>query len=220
MSLTVTSSLPLSETVDGSEAPTRTRRTGTLVKSEEWWRDNYHKIEMRGYKLRPRYHPLWEPSWIKSKKDFYSVEDGQATIVRCSYSIHLPELKEWRKTRAVMDAVRTRDDLPVILKRIFPEEGPYELSITRKFSSPELAGDPHNRCVPLLEVIELEGTGSHKLMVFPLLRPFDRPRFQTFGEFAAFFTQLCDVSKPTTVHRVDHAKRFDLRVSSSCMRGT
>ena len=106
-----------------------------------------------------------------------------------------------------MDAVRARDDLPVILKRVFPEEGPYELSITQKFSSPELAGDPHNHCVPLLEVIELAGTGSYKLMVFPLLRPFDRPRFHTFGEFAAFFTQLCEVSKPTTVHRVGHAKR-------------
>jgi hypothetical protein len=87
MSLTVTSSLPLSETVDGPEAPTRTRRTGTLVKSEEWWRDHYYDIEMHGYKLRPRYHPLWEPSWIKLKKDFYSVEDGQATIVRWAYAI-------------------------------------------------------------------------------------------------------------------------------------
>jgi len=93
MPLTVTSSLPPSETVDGSEGPTRTRRTGTLVKSEEWWRDHYHDIEMHGYKLRPRYHPLWDPSWIKLEKDFYSVEDGQATIVRWSYSIYFPYSK-------------------------------------------------------------------------------------------------------------------------------
>lgn len=84
MSRTVNSSLPRSAvpgTTNGSEAPTRTRRTGTLVKSEEWWRDHYYDFERRGYKLRPRYDPLWEPSWIKSKKDFYSVEDGQALIV-------------------------------------------------------------------------------------------------------------------------------------------
>lgn len=93
-----------------------------------------------------------------------------------------------------MDATRAQDSLPVMLKRILPEEGPYELSITRKFSSSELAGDRHNHCVTLLDVIELEGPGSHKLMVFPLLRPFDRPRFQTFGEFVAFFTQICEVA--------------------------
>jgi len=89
MSQIVTSSLPLSEAVgatDGSLAQTRTgrRRAGTLVKSEEWWRDHYYDIERLGYKLRRRYHPLWEPSWVKSGKDFYSVEDGQATIVRLS----------------------------------------------------------------------------------------------------------------------------------------
>ena len=58
-----------------------TRQRGTLVKSELWWRDHYYDILDRGYKLRPRYHPQWEPSWIRSKKDFFSVEDGQATIV-------------------------------------------------------------------------------------------------------------------------------------------
>ena len=68
---------------DGSESHTNTRRIGTLVKSEEWWRDHYVDIERHGYKLRPRYNPLWEPSWIESKRDFYKVEDGQATIVSC-----------------------------------------------------------------------------------------------------------------------------------------
>jgi len=153
------------------------RRTGTLVKSEEWWRDHYQDLESHGYKLRSRYDPSWEPSWVESGKDFYAVEDGQATI-----------------TRAVMDAIRTQDDLPVVLKRVFPQEGPHELSITRQFSSPELAGNAHNHCVPLLDVIELEGSSSDKLMVFPLLRPFDQPRFQTFGEFVAFFTQICEVA--------------------------
>jgi hypothetical protein len=94
-----------------------------------------------------------------------------------------------------MDAIRERDDLPVTLERELPETAPYGLSISRKFSSVELAGDRRNHCVPLLDVIELEGPGSHKLMVFPLLRPFNRPHFQTFGEFVAFFTQICEVGQ-------------------------
>ena len=66
-----------------SHTPASTRLVGTLVKSEEWWRDRYVDIGKHGYKLRSRYNPLWEPSWIESKKDFYKTEDGQATIVSC-----------------------------------------------------------------------------------------------------------------------------------------
>jgi hypothetical protein len=92
-----------------------------------------------------------------------------------------------------MDAVRVRDHLPVMLKRLLPEDGPYELEINQLFSSPELAKDPRNHCAPLLDLIELQGPESHRIMVSPLLRPFDSPRFQTFGEFVAFFAQICEV---------------------------
>ena len=69
---------------DGAGSRTVTRIAGTLVKTEEWWRDHYYDIERHGYKLRPRYHPLWRPSWVGSKRDFYKVEDGQANIVSLS----------------------------------------------------------------------------------------------------------------------------------------
>jgi hypothetical protein len=58
------------------------RQAGTLVMTERWWREHYDEIAEHGYKLRPRYHPQWQPSWLTSGKNFYSVEDGQATIVR------------------------------------------------------------------------------------------------------------------------------------------
>jgi hypothetical protein len=68
---------------DWYESYPSTRLAGTLVKSEEWWRDHYVDIRRHGYELRPRYDPIWEPSWIESKRDFYKAEDGQATIVSC-----------------------------------------------------------------------------------------------------------------------------------------
>jgi hypothetical protein len=94
-----------------------------------------------------------------------------------------------------MDAMRIQGGLPVMFKRVLTEEGPYELSISQFFSSEELAGDPRNHCVTLLDVLELGGPERHRLMVFPLLRPFNHPHFQTFGEFVAFFTQLCEVDR-------------------------
>jgi hypothetical protein len=93
-----------------------------------------------------------------------------------------------------MDATRIIDRQQVMLKKVLPEEGPHELSITQYFSSPELRGDPRNHCVQLLDLIDTTDVKFDKrLMVMPFLRPFNHPRFQTFGEFVAFFTQICEV---------------------------
>ena len=78
-----------------------------------------------------------------------------------------------------------------MLKKVYPEEGPHELTITQLFSSRELARDPRNHCVPLLDILEMPD--GQRLMVMPLFRPFNKPCFQTFGEFVAFFTQICEV---------------------------
>lgn len=103
-------------------------------------------------------------------------EDGQPTLLR-----------------AGMDATRIRDRKQVMLKKVLPEEGPHELSIIRYFSSNELRDDSRNHCVPLLELIDTVDTKlDKKLMVMPFLRPFNHPHFQTFGEFVAFFMQICE----------------------------
>ncbi|KAH9954063.1 kinase-like domain-containing protein [Russula dissimulans] len=151
------------------------REIGSLFNSEEWWRDHYHHIKLNGYLLRPRYSPDWQQSWKRSGKAFFSAEDGRPIILR-----------------AAMDATRRHDGKQVMLKRVIPDlEGPHELRIAQFFSSPGLVRDPRNHCVPLLGVIEMAVTGQ-KLMVMPLLRPFNNPHFQTFGEFVAFFIQICE----------------------------
>jgi len=55
---------------------------GDLSRSEAWWRDRYYSIKNCGYRLRPRYHPKWEPSWIRSGKASCETEDGQNCQVR------------------------------------------------------------------------------------------------------------------------------------------
>ena len=120
-----------------------------------------------------------------------------------------------------MDATRRRDGKHIMLKKIYPDEGPHELMITQLFSSPAIARDPRNHCVPLLDIIEIPQNGQKlKLMVMPFLRPFNDPNFQTFGEFVAFFTQICEVR--TFKHSrhepipIDHS----IRASNSCTSGT
>ena len=91
-----------------------------------------------------------------------------------------------------MDAVRIEDGRRVMLKKVLPEEGPHELLITELFSSPGLKGDSRNHCVPLLDLIDLSQIkpDGRKLMVMPFLRLFKNPRFETYGEFVAFFLQI------------------------------
>lgn len=91
-----------------------------------------------------------------------------------------------------MDATRISDGRPVMLKQLPSEEGPYELEISRLFSTEPLFTNPRNHCVQLLDVIELPD--DPPIMVHPLLRPFYDPPFQTYGEFVTFFAQLCEVS--------------------------
>jgi hypothetical protein len=92
-----------------------------------------------------------------------------------------------------MDATCDHDGKQVMLKSVPARRG-QELEIARRVSSPDLRRDSRNHCVPLLETLELPDTLDLKLMVMPYLRPFDKPHFRTFGEFVAFFTQICDVS--------------------------
>ncbi len=116
-----------------------------------------------------------------------------------------------------MDAIRVRDNLPVMLKKVLPVEGPHELRINKLFSSPELTTMPDNHCAPLLDIIELQNPEPHKLMVFPLLRPFNQPKIQTFGEFVAFFTQICQVRPKPSLLLVLLFRRWFLRAFDLCM---
>jgi len=92
-----------------------------------------------------------------------------------------------------MDATHL-DGRQVMLKSVPVRRGQQELEIARTVSSPELRRHPRNHCVPLLDTFELPDTLDENLIVMPFLRPFDEPRFKTYGEFVAFFTQICEVS--------------------------
>jgi hypothetical protein len=69
--------------IDVDLRETQRRKIGGLLDSEMWWRNHYHDVEARGYRLRARYHPDWQPSrsWEGWGQDFLNTEDGQATIV-------------------------------------------------------------------------------------------------------------------------------------------
>ena len=182
----------MSQYLPFSEDPIPGRQPGGIGYTEGWWVERQKALEQAGYMLRPRFRPGWQPSWIGTGKKFLDCEDGRSIGV----SVNAHSLYNcsclWYQMRVGMDATRISDGRQVMLKMLPKEEGPYELEITRLFSTEPLVSDPRNHCVRLLDVIELPN--DPPIIVLPFLRPFANPRFQTYGEFVTFFSQICEVS--------------------------
>ena len=99
----------------------------------------------------------------------------------------------------MIDATRLSDGMIVALKRINTDVHPCEREIAQFFSSGDIAHDPRNHCIPILEVLEPPDDSEIIILVMPLLRPFYEPPFYTVGEVVDFLTQIFEVSILHTV---------------------
>ncbi|KAJ6498079.1 hypothetical protein C8R47DRAFT_972051 [Mycena vitilis] len=129
--------------------------TANLLPHEFFWGDHFYHILQHGYELRPRYRLDWVPSW---KSQWGDAEDGP-----------------WLANVIVNDARRCTDNVRVAMKRV----GLQELANLRQLHS--LPPSPHNRTVPLSDVIPLEDP-KQVLIVMPLLKCFHRPSFERLDE--------------------------------------
>jgi serine/threonine protein kinase len=93
-----------------------------------------------------------------------------------------------------MDAIRIEDGASVVLKVVSKSEHPDEARIFQYFSSPELASDARNHCLPLLAQLSPPDDEDKVIFVMKLMRKYDSPRFDTFGEVVEFFRQMFEVS--------------------------
>jgi len=166
-----------------------TRKPGDLLATEIFWRDHAVWLETEErYKLRARYQPSWVPSWTNSKKFFGSFEDS-----------------EFHHFGQIMDAIRVSDGAYVLLKQLEHKVHPFEVEIGQFLSSPELLASSDNHCVPFSDNITIPDVEGWSLLVMPLLREFDDPRFQNFSEavdcFRQLFTGLRFIHQNNVAHR-------------------
>ncbi|KAL5536309.1 hypothetical protein ACEPAF_130 [Sanghuangporus sanghuang] len=152
------------------------RRNGIsrdLLPEEIVWRDRFKMLEQLGYLLRPRFRPGWVPSWLNTNKRPLLCEDSLFNPV--------PKL---------IDATRISDGRKVIIKAV--RRGSTETSIGTFLSSPDLAKDPRNHCIPILDVIREESVPNLEFLVMPLLRPFNKPPFFRVDEMLDFMKQTLE----------------------------
>lgn len=81
----------------------------------------------------------------------------------------------------------------VFLKRHKAAVSPGEVAIGQLFSSEPLASDPRNHCVPFIDVLPVPDQEGEHLIITPLLRPWNSPSLETYGEAVAFLSQIFEV---------------------------
>ncbi|KAJ7282662.1 kinase-like domain-containing protein [Mycena rebaudengoi] len=158
-----------------------------LGSGDLFWCNHRDWLKQKGYTLRARYQADWVPSWKGTNKFSLSCEDG---VKYHNYN--------------VMDATRAGDGALVMLKWIDKTTQTVEADIARLFSAEPHRSNPHNRCVPVYEVLETPTDPNIQILVMPFLFRYDRPRFDTFGEVIAFFKQIFEGLKYMHDNNVAH----------------
>ncbi|KAJ7140477.1 kinase-like domain-containing protein [Mycena crocata] len=143
-----------------------------LNEGEQYWVAHHDWLKECGYMLRPRFRPGWIPSWVNDPRKLAPLcEDG------------------WRpQSSVVMDAVRVSDNSTVLLKKVKKDQHPYEVEIGSFLTV--LGRSRANHCVPILHTLQPPNEDNLAIIVMPLLRRFDEPRFETIGEGVEFFRQI------------------------------
>ncbi|KAJ7140478.1 hypothetical protein C8R43DRAFT_1238429 [Mycena crocata] len=172
-------------TVPRNLRPPRERPFQHLDETERYWVDHHDWLKESGYLLRPRFRPGWVPSWVTDpRKEAMFCEDS------------------WPPRGYVIDAVCVSDGSNVLLKKIKNDVHPHEVEIGKLFT--DLGPSPSNHCVPILRVLQPPDDGNISIIVMPLLRKYDSPRFDTIGEAVEFFRQMFEGLQFMHHHHVAH----------------
>ncbi|KAH8103577.1 kinase-like domain-containing protein [Cristinia sonorae] len=137
------------------------------------WRARYEGLLLRGYQLRPRYHPNWTPSWIGTDIPADTCED----FIEPVYS-------------NVLDANRIEDDTLVCMKVIALDSN--EFKIARMLSSSKHTPDSENHCVPIIDVFPDPINPLNGIIVMPYLHPYNKPQFETVEQVMDFIQQTLE----------------------------
>lgn len=70
-----------------------------------------------------------------------------------------------------------------------------QVAICKYLFDEPLISHPQNHCAPVSEILRVPDDYGFVLLVMPLLRKFDDPRFETMGEAVEFIRQIFEVSQ-------------------------
>ncbi|KAI0657815.1 kinase-like domain-containing protein [Cubamyces menziesii] len=188
--------LPNHAILDGEALEVSNLRTSQglykLSPQELFWQARYRYLEDHGYRLRPRYSPNWEPSWLNTN----------LAPIFCEDSIMLLDYQ-------VLDATKLETGELVAIKSFVKKD--QEEQIAQFFAS---IRDPRNHCIRIHQILPDPFEPGLGLMIMPYLRPCNNPEFSTIGDVVEFVDQT--IEGLVFMHRLHIAHR-DIAVSNIMM---
>ncbi|KAK0465851.1 hypothetical protein IW261DRAFT_1553950 [Armillaria novae-zelandiae] len=146
---------------------------GPPPKGEIFWSLHQAFLAESGYTLRPKYELGWQPPpWKTEFKMIFSAE----------YDTY--------KKHSIMDAMHVSDGRLLTLKSVSKSVHPHEAPIGRFLSSPPLASDPKNHCVPIFDMLQSLLDDNVQIIVMPHLYNFNDTPFDTVSELLDCFHQI------------------------------
>ncbi|RDB27847.1 hypothetical protein Hypma_002134 [Hypsizygus marmoreus] len=176
------------------------RFLGKLRGNELLWVSLQPFLLSHGYRLRPRYHPDWIPSWrgVKDFQGLHKYEDANGLV-----------------TPSLIDAVCVDNGRKVVIKRV--KASSEEISIVQYLSSGPPSTDPRNRTVPILDILVSPNDKTQALIVMAQLLEFFYLPFRHVGEVAEAFRQYIQGLELMHEHNIAHrdACRYNLMMDVS-----
>ncbi|KAF9055034.1 hypothetical protein BDZ89DRAFT_938438, partial [Hymenopellis radicata] len=155
-------------------------------KYEKIWTLHYEFLHDQGYELRDKFKPGWQPTW---KTPLERVNDPNG-----AYTSRAPS--------TIVDATKSADKKPVMLKKILTTGPDHELEIALYLNS--LLEHSENHAVPILDVLQSPHSEDIKLIIMPRLRLHCDPPFDTVGEFIDGFRQIFEGVEFLHKHFIAH----------------
>ncbi|KAG8924948.1 hypothetical protein FRC02_010076 [Tulasnella sp. 418] len=152
--------------------------SSALKPIEIQWACRYNDLLKHKLELRSRYRPTWSPSWVPE----CGLTNPLAGL-RAEDGIGL-------RAANVLDARRTRDGSPVMLKLV--NTALNEWPVLRHFTKGDLAVKYDNHTIPPLEIINDPFAPNHVIIVYPLLRDLDASPLTSFGDCIDFMEQTLE----------------------------
>ncbi|KAJ7196504.1 kinase-like domain-containing protein [Mycena pura] len=139
---------------------------------EAFWFQRRVFLEKAGYRLRPKFNPGFVGPKPPSRHNLGDDHTAQHPL------------------KHIMDADRIYDGQQVMLKWVSKKTHPHEVEIASFLSTPALAKNPKNHCIPVLDVLQDPFDDDKQIIVMPRLIRFDEPIFDTVGEVVDCFRQI------------------------------
>ncbi|KAJ7148785.1 hypothetical protein C8R43DRAFT_888696 [Mycena crocata] len=124
--------------------------------------------------------------------------------VRSNSLLRFVQFNTLQQRMNIMDAHRISDGKPVMLKVVSSATHPHEVEIAQFFSSPQLACNLRNHCIPIFQVMEDPEDEDKQIIVMPQLLRIDQPVFDTVGELIDCLRQIFEGIEFMHEHFIAH----------------